>query len=234
MEVRINKYLSSAGVCSRRDADKLIAQKRVRIDDKIALCGSKVCDGQKVYLDDKLVEAAAQTVVIAFNKPQGVVCTTKDAQGGISIVDYIRYPIRIFPVGRLDKDSTGLILLTNEGALSDKILRSRNGHEKEYRVTVNKAVTDDFIKEMKKGIYLKELDRTTRPCQVERTGFKSFKITLTQGLNRQIRRMCLALGYEVVALERVRIMNICLKDLAQGQYRELTGEEYESLIEQLE
>lgn len=234
MEIRINKYLSSAGVCSRRDADKLIEQKRVRIDNENAECGSKVHDGQVVYLDDKPVTLLKQNVVLAFNKPKGVVCTTKDGQGGISIVDYINYPVRIYPIGRLDKDSTGLILLTNEGELSDKILRSRNGHEKEYTVTVNKAVTEDFIKKMRQGVFLDELDRTTKPCHVERTGFKSFKIILTQGMNRQIRRMCQKLGYEVCSLERVRIMNICLGGLPVGEYRKLSEDEYDTLVRQLE
>lgn len=232
-EIRINKYLSSAGVCSRREADKLIEAGRVRIDNELALCGSKVFSGQKVYVDGKLISSDNARVLIAFNKPKGVVCTTGDGQGGISITDYINYPTRIFPIGRLDKDSTGLIFLTNEGELSDKILRSRNGHEKEYEVIIDKAVTEAFIKAMARGVYLEELDRTTKPCYVEQTGFKSFRIILTQGLNRQIRRMCSMLGYKVMELKRIRIMNVELGNLEEGKYRDLTNEEYEELIRQL-
>lgn len=233
MEERINKFLSNAGVCSRREADRLIEAGRVTIDNAPAVCGSKVCDGQKVFVDGKLITGDNNKVFIAFNKPKGVVCTTGDGQGGISITDYINYPVRIYPVGRLDKESTGLIFLTNEGELSDKILRSRNGHEKEYEVTVDRAVTEEFISRMAKGVYLGELDRTTKPCVVERTGFKTFRIILTQGLNRQIRRMCATLGYNVVELKRIRIMNVFLGDLQEGKYRELTGEEYDRLVSQL-
>ncbi|MGN0481837.1 MAG: pseudouridine synthase [Lachnospiraceae bacterium] len=233
MEQRINKFLSSAGICSRREADRLIEAGRVIIDNEPAVCGSKVCDGQKVFVDGKLITGDNNKVFIAFNKPKGVVCTTGDGQGGISITDYINYPVRIYPVGRLDKESTGLIFLTNEGELSDKILRSRNCHEKEYEVTVERAVTEEFISRMAKGVYLEELDRTTKPCVVERTGFKTFRIILTQGLNRQIRRMCATLGYNVVELKRIRIMNVVLGDLQEGKYRELTGEEYDRLVSQL-
>ena len=233
MEERINKFLSNAGVCSRREADRLIEAGRVTIDSEPAVCGSKVCDGQKVFVDGKLITGDNNKVFIAFNKPKGVVCTTGDGQGGISITDYINYPVRIYPVGRLDKESTGLIFLTNEGELSDKILRSGNGHEKEYQVTVDKAVTEEFISRMARGVYLEELHRTTNPCVVERTGFKTFRIILTQGLNRQIRRMCATLGYSVVELKRIRIMNVVLGDLKEGKYRELTGEEYDKLVSQL-
>lgn len=233
MEERINKFLSNAGVCSRREADRLIEAGRVIIDNAPAVCGSKVCDGQKVFVDGKLITGDNNKVFIAFNKPKGVVCTTGDGQGGISITDYINYPVRIYPVGRLDKESTGLIFLTNEGELSDKILRSRNGHEKEYEVTVDRTVTEEFVSRMAKGVYLEELDRTTKPCVVERTGFKTFRIILTQGLNRQIRRMCATLGYNVVELKRIRIMNVVLGDLQEGKYRELTGEEYDRLVSQL-
>lgn len=233
MGERINKYLSSAGVCSRREADKLIETGRVRIDEELAVCGSKVEDGQKVYVDGRIINSDNDKVFLVFNKPKGVVCTTGDGQGGISITDYINYPTRIFPVGRLDKESTGLIFLTNEGELSDKILRSRNNHEKEYEVTVDKGISDEFLELMGKGVYIEELDRTTKPCKIERTGFKTFKIILTQGLNRQIRRMCSTLGYNVVELKRVRIMNVELSDLKEGTYRKITQQEYNALVSQL-
>lgn len=233
MGERINKYLSSAGVCSRREADKLIEAGRVRIDEDIAVCGSRVEDGQKVYVDNQLINANNDRVFLVFNKPKGVVCTTGDGQGGISITDYINYPTRIFPIGRLDKESTGLIFLTNEGEISDKILRSRNNHEKEYEVTVDKGISDEFLKKMGQGVYIEELDRTTKPCEIERTGFKTFRIILTQGLNRQIRRMCATLGYKVIELKRVRIMNVEIGNLKEGTYRKITEQEYNELVSQL-
>lgn len=233
MDMRINKFLSSAGVCSRREADRLVEAGRVRIEDNCADAGSRVQTGQRVFLDGKEIVSGAGPVFLAFNKPAGIVCTTTDTQGKNNIIDFIGYSQRIFPVGRLDKDSRGLIFLTNQGELSDKILRSSNGHEKEYMVTVDKAVTQDFIRAMAGGIYLEALERTTNPCSVEQTGFKTFRIILKQGLNRQIRRMCEALSYEVKDLVRVRIMNIRLGALPEGEYRELTAGEYEELVKEL-
>lgn len=233
MEIRINKYLSEAGYCSRREADRLVEAGRVSIDGTVALMGSKVGDNSRVTVDGKAVEKKADTVLLAFNKPVGIVCTTTDKQGNNNIVDYIGYPTRIYPVGRLDKDSEGLILMTNNGEIMDKILRAANGHEKEYVVETDKAVNSEFANKMAAGVYLKELDRTTRPCKVEIIGKKRFRIILTQGLNRQIRRMCSELGYKVVSLKRIRIMNIHLGELAVGEYREVTGEEYRELVEKL-
>ena len=245
MEVRINKYLSSAGYCSRREADRLLEQGRVTIDGIPAQMGSKVTDGQTVFVDGKSITEEKpdfkdpeiieedEKILLAFYKPTGIVCTTTANQGDNNIVDYIGYPKRIYPVGRLDKDSEGLILMTNNGEMMDKILRSANGHEKEYIVTVNKEIDDSFIKAMSGGIYLAELDRTTKPCKVTALGKKTFRIILTQGLNRQIRRMCSTQGREVVQLKRIRIMNILLGDLKPGEYRNVTEAEYQQLKEQL-
>ncbi len=233
MEIRINKYLSEAGVCSRREADRLLQQGRVRIDDELAQMGSKVTDGQTVYVDGCAIALEEEDILLVFNKPVGIVCTTTDKQGKNNIVDYIGYPKRIYPIGRLDKDSNGLILMTNNGEISDKILRSVNGHEKEYVVTVNKDIDTTFIKKMSGGLYLKELERTTKPCKVYKEGKRTFRIVLTQGLNRQIRRMCETLGYRVMKLERIRIMNILLGDLPEGSYRDVTPQEYEDLKKQL-
>lgn len=233
MEVRINKYLSSAGYCSRREADRLLEQGRVTIDGITAQMGSKVTEGQTVFVDGKSIVQEDEMILLAFYKPTGIVCTTTANQGDNNIVDYIGYPKRIYPVGRLDKDSEGLILMTNNGEMMDKILRSANGHEKEYIVTVNKEIDDSFIKAMSGGIYLSELDRTTKPCKVTALGKKTFRIILTQGLNRQIRRMCGTQGREVVQLKRIRIMNILLGDLKPGEYRNVTEAEYQQLKEQL-
>lgn len=233
MEVRINKYLSSAGYCSVAEADRLLEQGRVTIDGIPAQMGSKVIDGQTVFVDGKSIIEEDEKILLAFYKPTGIVCTTTANQGDNNIVDYIGYPKRIYPVGRLDKDSEGLILMTNNGEMMDKILRSANGHEKEYIVTVNKEIDDSFIKAMSGGIYLAELDRTTKPCKVTALGKKTFRIILTQGLNRQIRRMCSTQGREVVQLKRIRIMNILLGDLKPGEYRNVTEAEYQQLKEQL-
>ena len=229
MEVRINKYLSEAGVCSRREADRFIEAGRVMIDGQPAVAGSKVTEGQEVCVDGKSVKKEEELIILVFNKPVGVVCTTTDNQSKNNIVDYIGYKKRIYPVGRLDKESQGLILMTNDGDMMNKILKSVNGHEKEYIVDVDKPVTPEFIKKMSEGIYIKELDRTTFKCTVEKTGKYSFRIILKQGLNRQIRRMCETLGFKVTRLERIRIMNIMLGDLPIGQYRNITDEEYSKL-----
>lgn len=233
MEVRINKYMSAAGYCSRREADRLVEAGRVTIDGVPATNGSKVDENQCVCVDGKPIAEEQQKVLLAFNKPVGIVCTTTDKQGGNNIVDYIGYNKRIYPVGRLDKESEGLILMTNDGEIMDQILRARNGHEKEYVVEVNQPIDDTFVKKMSEGVYLKDLDRTTRPCKVTKEGKKRFRIVLTQGLNRQIRRMCEEQGVKVTSLKRIRIMNILLDDLKEGEYREVTGSEYQKLKEML-
>lgn len=233
MEVRINKYLSAAGFCSRREADRLVEAGRVSIDGRIAGMGDKVSDGQKVQVDNKDISVEEEKILLVFNKPAGIVCTTTVSQGANNIVDYIGYNKRIYPIGRLDKDSHGLILMTNNGEIMDKILRSANGHEKEYIVEVNKDIDDEFVKNMSNGVYLEELERTTLPCRVYKDGKRKFRIILTQGLNRQIRRMCDNLGYRVVDLKRIRIMNIVLGDLKEGSYRNVTDKEYSRLLSML-
>lgn len=224
--IRINKYLSEAGVCSRREADRALEAGQIRIGDRVAVLGDRVQEHDKVYYKGELVCKEEEHVLIAFHKPRGVICTTSKKQG-VNIVDYIGYPKRIYPVGRLDKDSTGLILLTNDGDIVNKIMRAGNRHEKEYVVTVNRNITDEFLEKMSKGVPI--LDTVTRPCKVWRTDLREFHIVLTQGLNRQIRRMCDALGYQVKTLKRIRIMNICLGDLKEGAYRDLTDEEWKKL-----
>ncbi|SRR5690606_33084979 len=223
---RINKYLSEIGFCSRREADKLIEQNRVTINGKVPEKGTKVASGDEVCVDGKLVSDTKQkNVYLAFHKPVGIECTTNQSVKN-NIIDFINYPVRIFPVGRLDKDSEGLILMTNDGDIVNKILRARNHHEKEYIVTVNKAITERFIKRMSNGIPI--LDTVTKKCKVEQISKYVFRIILTQGLNRQIRRMCEYLDYEVVALKRIRIVNISL-DVPVGKYRELTAAELKEL-----
>lgn len=223
--IRLNKYLSDMGVCSRREADRFVEQKRVMVDGEFATLGQKIHPGQEVLVDRKPIRPVQKKVLLAYHKPKGVVCSTKEKD---NIVDYLNYPIRIYPIGRLDKDSTGLILLTNRGELSDQITRGRNHHEKEYVVRVNKKLTDEMITKMSEGVPI--LDTVTRKCEVQKLDDFRFRIILTQGLNRQIRRMCEYLGYRVVALKRVRVMNIKLGNLAPGQLRELTGQEEKELL----
>ena len=218
--MRLNKYLSDAGVCSRRQADRLVEEGRIMVEGLPAVLGQQVEEGQKVTLDGKEIRPAGHKILLAFNKPKGIVCTTEKREKD-NIIDYVDYPERIYPVGRLDKDSEGLILLTNDGELMNEILRARNHHEKEYEVRVDRPVTGDFLKKMASGVEI--LDTVTRPCQVHQTGTCSFRIILTQGLNRQIRRMCEALGYRVRHLRRYRIMNIRLGDLEPGKYRVYAG-----------
>ena len=228
--VRINKFLGSAGYCSRREADRLVGEGRVFIDGNMADMGSRVMPGQKVYVDGKAVVPEEENILIAVNKPRGIVCTTTDKQGANNIVDFLGCDKRIYPVGRLDKDSEGLLLMTNDGELKNNILTGKNEHEKEYIVEVDKNLSDDFERRMSEPMYLKELDKTTRPCRVIKTGKKTFRIILKQGLNRQIRRMCSNLGYKVVKLKRIRIMNIELNDLPAGATRKIEGSEYEKLM----
>ncbi len=224
--IRINKYMAESGMCSRREADKLVADGKVYIDGVKAVMGSKVLPGQKVTVKGQDIKKNEDLVLIAFNKPVGIVSTT-DKREKDNIIDYINYGKRIFPIGRLDKESEGLILLTNDGDIVNKILRAGNYHEKEYVVTVNKDITPEFLKAMSSGVPI--LDTVTRPCKIEQIDKKVFKIILTQGLNRQIRRMCEALGYRVRSLIRIRIMNIKLNHLKSGTYRNLTPKELEEL-----
>ncbi|MFD1096773.1 23S rRNA pseudouridine(2604) synthase RluF [Salegentibacter chungangensis] len=226
---RINKFLSEAGYCSRREADKLIDQGRVTINGEVPEMGTKIAPGDEVRVDGKEIsgkERKEPNVYLAFNKPVGIVCTTDTRVEKNNIIDYINYPKRIFPIGRLDKPSEGLIFLTNDGDIVNKILRARNNHEKEYIVSVNRPITPDFIKRMGNGVPI--LNTVTRKCEIEQLGKFEFRIVLTQGLNRQIRRMCEYLGYEVTALKRIRIMNVQL-DMPVGQWRDLTEEELKTI-----
>ncbi len=224
---RINKYLSEVGYCSRRDADKLIDAGRVTINGKVPEMGTKISPEDVVHVDGKaIVNSKEDFVYLAFNKPIGIVCTTDTRVEKDNIIDFINYPKRIFPIGRLDKASEGLILLTDDGDIVNKILRASNNHEKEYIVTVDKPISQTFVERMSNGIPI--LDRITKKCEVKKMSSNEFKIILTQGLNRQIRRMCEYLDYEVQTLKRVRIMNIKL-DTPVGEYRELTKEEFKEL-----
>lgn len=223
---RLNKYLSDAGVCSRRQADRYVEEGRILVDGEKAQLGQKVMPGQKIFLDGNPITISRKRILLAVNKPKGIVCTTQKKEKD-NIVDFINYPERIYPVGRLDKDSQGLILMTNDGELMNEILKARNGHEKEYEVKVDKPVTKQFLRRMAQGVPI--LDTVTRPCKVRQTGPCTFRIILTQGLNRQIRRMCEALGYRVKELTRLRIMNVTLGNLPEGHYRELTETEYHEL-----
>ncbi|MDM0456878.1 23S rRNA pseudouridine(2604) synthase RluF [Clostridium perfringens] len=221
-EVRLNKYISETGFCSRREADKLIEQGRVKIDGVKATTGMKVSKGQSVFIDGKPLKVENELVYIVLNKPVGITCTTESKIKG-NIVDFINHEKRIFPIGRLDKDSQGLIFMTNDGDIVNKILRAGNNHEKEYIVTVNKPITDEFIKGMSNGVPI--LGTVTKKCLVKKESKNSFRIILTQGLNRQIRRMCEYFGYEVKKLERIRIMNVSLGNLKIGSWRYLTKKE---------
>jgi len=221
-EIRINKYLSDAGVCSRREADRLLEAGRIRVNGQTAVMGMKVTQDAKIEIDHKSITKEEEQILIAFHKPKGVVCTTSKKDKD-NIIDYINYEKRIYPIGRLDKDSEGLILLTNQGELVDKILRGSNYHEKEYIVEVNKKITKTFLQGMKEGVPI--LETVTRPCVIKPMDDYTFRIILTQGLNRQIRRMCEYFGYRVEKLKRVRIMNITLGNLKSGTYRNVAKEE---------
>ncbi|MCC8028457.1 MAG: pseudouridine synthase [Lachnospiraceae bacterium] len=231
--IRINKYLSAAGICSRREADREIAAGNVRIDGRAAAAGERVDVGMTVYFHGKPVVPEEEEILLAFHKPRGIVCTAEKREKN-NIIDYINYPKRIYPVGRLDRDSEGLILLTNRGDLVNKIMRAGNFHEKEYLVTADRDLTDAFLEGMRGGVYLEELDVTTRKCRVKQTGKRTFSIVLTQGYNRQIRRMCETLGCRVIRLIRIRIMNVYLKNLALGTYRDLTEQEKSDLYRLIE
>ena len=225
--MRINKYLSQIGICSRREADKLVDSGRIKVNNEIAILGTKIKETDKITIDNKLIKPKKKkTIFIAFNKPKGVVCTTNRLIEKNNIIDYINFPERIFPVGRLDKLSEGLIFLTNDGSLVNKVLRSRNNKEKEYLVEVNKNITTDFIRQMSNGIPI--LNTVTKNCKLIKVSTTTFKIILTQGLNRQIRRMCEFLGFKVVSLKRIRIMDINL-DVETGKWRHLSRRELDSL-----
>lgn len=230
--VRLNKYLSEAGICSRREADKLIAAGKITVDGERAEMGMRVIPGkQEIRMGKKVISKKDEMVVLAVNKPAGIVCT-EDRRERDSIVRFLNYPIRVTYIGRLDKDSTGLLLMTNNGDIINKMMRAGNYHEKEYKVTVDKEITKEFLEKMASGVEI--LDTVTRPCQVEKIGTYTFRIILTQGLNRQIRRMCEALGYQVKKLKRERIMNIELGNLKEGMYRELTDEELDTLYDMIQ
>lgn len=231
-KTRINKYLSEVGYCSRRAADKLLEEGRIKINGQVPELGTKVSDEDVVEVDGKPIrESQEKPIYIAFNKPVGIVCTTDTKRERDNIIEYINHPQRIFPIGRLDKPSEGLILLTSDGDIVNKILRSKNNHEKEYLVRVDKPINPKFLEKMRNGVPI--LDTVTKKCEVEKIDDMTFRIVLTQGLNRQIRRMCEFLGYEVIKLKRIRIMNIKL-DLPLGKWRDLTDEELSALNNLLE
>lgn len=227
--MRLNKYLAQCGVCSRRDADKLIEQGKVLVNGQVAGMGQQVEETDTVSIGKKILQGKRSCKVLAFYKPVGVTCTERDPHAEKKIMDLIHYPERLTYAGRLDKDSEGLILLTNDGDLINAMMRGANRHEKEYIVKTDREITPDFLDKMRNGVYLKELDIITRECRIEKTGKYTFQIILTQGVNRQIRRMCETCGVKVKALKRIRVMNILLGDLKPGEWREITGEELEQL-----
>ena len=229
--IRLNKYLSAAGVCSRREADRLIAGGTVLVDGVPADMGMKVTDENVILVNGEPVQPQQEMVILAVYKPEVIVCTTAEHKGEHNIVNLVNYPKRVYPIGRLDKASEGLILMTNYGEIADKILRGSNYHEKEYLVTINKPVTLEFLNAMRSGVPI--LDTVTRPCTVKKVSHDTFRIVLTQGLNRQIRRMCEALGCRVTFLKRLRVMNVELGDLQPGEYREVKGKEREALLASL-
>ena len=227
---RLNKYIADSGYCSRREADRLISEGRVRLDGHVGVLGDRVQPGMAVTVDGKPLTGEGEKVYLLLNKPRGIVCTA-DPREPMNVVDYLDYPLRVFPVGRLDKDSEGLLLLTSDGEIVNRILRAAGGHEKEYEVRIDQPVTPDFVRRMSEGVPI--LDTVTLPCRVRRTGERSFNIVLVQGLNRQIRRMCEALGVNVTHLRRIRIMNLRLGKLQPGQWRVLTSAELAELMERL-
>ncbi|MBQ3169263.1 MAG: 23S rRNA pseudouridine(2604) synthase RluF [Clostridia bacterium] len=229
--IRLNKYISDAGHCSRREADRWIEEGRVYIDGRKGSLGDRVLPGMKVTIQGERVKAQSKNVYIVLNKPVGIVCTT-DKREPMNVVDFVDHDRRIYPIGRLDKDSEGLLLMTSDGDIVNRILRAAGKHEKEYQVTVDKPITTEFLQKMASGV--KILGTTTLPCQIKKTGEKAFTIILTQGLNRQIRRMCETLGYRVKTLKRVRIMNIHLGNLKLGQWRNLTPFEMKELMRRLD
>lgn len=232
--VRLNKFLSEKGICSRREADRLVDEGKVMVNGLCAVMGQKVSSADEIVVDGKKVSTKqVKPVLIAVNKPAGIVCTTARFEGEKNIVDMVKYPTRIYPIGRLDKESEGLILMTNLGDLANEISKASNSHEKEYVVTVNNQVTESFLDKMRRGMHLEELNADTMPCVCTKTGNREFHIILKQGLNRQIRRMCAACGYRVETLKRIRIMNIHLGNIPQGNFRNVTDAEFDKLIKDL-
>ena len=232
--VRLNKFLSEKGICSRREADRLVDEGKVMVNGVCAVMGQKVSSADEIVVDGKKVSTKqVKPVLIAVNKPAGIVCTTARFEGEKNIVDMVKYPTRIYPIGRLDKESEGLILMTNLGELANEISKASNSHEKEYVVTVNNQVTESFLDKMRRGMHLEELNADTMPCVCTKTGNREFHIILQQGLNRQIRRMCAACGYRVETLKRIRIMNIHLGNIPQGNFRNVTDAEFDKLIKML-
>lgn len=232
--VRLNKFLSEKGICSRREADRLVDEGKVMVNGVCAVMGQKVSSADEIVVDGKKVSTKqVKPVLIAVNKPAGIVCTTARFEGEKNIVDMVKYPTRIYPIGRLDKESEGLILMTNLGELANEISKASNSHEKEYVVTVNNQVTESFLDKMRRGMHLEELNADTMPCVCTKTGNREFHIILKQGLNRQIRRMCAACGYRVETLKRIRIMNIHLGNIPQENFRNVTDAEFDKLIKML-
>lgn len=236
-EIRLNKYLAEAGICSRREADRLIEAGKIKVNGVVASMGVRVSTDDVIEYGKKIISGATQAsttpILLAYNKPRGIVCTAEKREKN-NIIDHIKYPVRVYNIGRLDKDSRGLILLTNQGDLVNKIMKGSNYHEKEYVVRTDKEITADFVKNMSAGMYLKDLNETARPCVVKKLSKYTFSIILTQGLNRQIRRMCETLGYRVTDLRRIRVMNIELGDLKEDELREVTAEEQAKLLTLLE
>lgn len=228
-QMRLNKYLAQCGMCSRREADKLIAQGNVWVNGCQAVAGQQVSEADEISVNNKKLQGRAEKKVLLFYKPVGVTCTEKDRHAEKIITDMIHYPVRVTYAGRLDKDSEGLLVLTNDGNLIDSMMRGANRHEKEYIVRVNKEITDVFLRKMSEGVFLKDLSLTTRPCEIEKISKFTFRIILTQGVNRQIRRMCEECGFFVKNLKRIRVMNLLLGDLKPGEYREATSTELEVL-----
>ena len=229
--VRLNKYLAECGVCSRRDGDKLIASGKVTVDGRTAVMGERVTGMETIAVQGKILSGRNQKIFLAYYKPVGVTCTERDKYAEKTETEEIGYPVRVTYAGRLDTDSEGLLLLSNDGELIRRMMKASEKHEKEYRVRTKQTLTEEFLQKMSGGVYLKELDVTTRPCTVEQIGRNTFRIVLTQGLNRQIRRMCRGLGFEVTALKRVRVLSVELDGLAPGEYRELDREELQKLYQ---
>lgn len=232
-EMRLNKYLAMSGVCSRREADKLIESGKVTVNGKVADVGTKVIDGDSVKVGSKLVKPAEERTVLAYYKPVGVTCTEKDEHAEITIKEAVKYKERVTYAGRLDKESEGLMILTNDGDLIQSMMKGDNRHEKEYIVKLSTPVYRELLEKLSKGVYLPELNKTTRPCKVEKVSKDSFSIVLTQGMNRQIRRMCEACGAKVIMLKRVRVLTVTLNGLKPGQYRKLSNEEVATLRKSL-
>ena len=232
-DIRLNKFIADCGHCSRREADRLIEAGKVLVNGKVAEMGMRVTDDDKVMVDGKVLKREEKTILLIFNKPPGITCTAaKDDE--TNVADYINYPKRVYPIGRLDKYSEGLLLLTNRGDLVNGIMRSRYGHEKEYIVTVDRVVDDNLLRKLSSGVYLKELDVTTKPCKCQKVARNKFSMIITQGLNRQIRRMCEECGCRVMKLKRVRILDIELGDLPVGEYREATEKELDSVMKEMD